>query len=60
MSKLKKLLGLTLSVLLILSAAPVTLTASAASYTPEDGYFTYADSNGNEKVTSCTYSLGVD
>ncbi|MCD7828513.1 MAG: leucine-rich repeat domain-containing protein [Clostridiales bacterium] len=57
MSKLKKILGITLSILLVFSSIPVFAMA-ATSYTSDDGYLTYTVSNNKATITDCDTSIG--
>ncbi|MCD7826979.1 MAG: leucine-rich repeat domain-containing protein [Clostridiales bacterium] len=54
MLKIKKILGITLSILLILSAVPVFAFAET-EYT--SGYLTYTVSNGKATITDCKTSI---
>ncbi|MCD7827472.1 MAG: leucine-rich repeat domain-containing protein, partial [Clostridiales bacterium] len=57
-SRTKRPLSIILSLLLILSSVPLTLTASAATtYTSEDGYLTYQVSNEEATITKCSTSI---
>ncbi|MCD7775607.1 MAG: leucine-rich repeat domain-containing protein [Clostridiales bacterium] len=56
MSKIKKILGITLTVLLILSAVPVVSLADDV-YTSEDGYLTYTVENGEAIIIRCDTSI---
>ncbi|MCD7773994.1 MAG: leucine-rich repeat protein [Clostridiales bacterium] len=56
MSKIKRSLGVILSILLILSSVPVFAFAA----TSEDGYLTYEIENGGAKITDCNTSISGD
>ncbi|MCD7827165.1 MAG: leucine-rich repeat protein [Clostridiales bacterium] len=56
MLKIKKILGITLSVLLILSAVPI-LSLAYDTYTSEDGYLTYIVENGEATIIGCDDSI---
>ncbi|MCD7774005.1 MAG: leucine-rich repeat domain-containing protein [Clostridiales bacterium] len=60
MLKIKKILGITLSILLILSAVPVVAFAENTYYTSEDGYLTYKIENGEAIIIGCDTSISGD
>ncbi|MCD7774124.1 MAG: leucine-rich repeat protein [Clostridiales bacterium] len=60
MTTFKRLLGVILSIILILSSVPILASAEETYYTSDDGYLTYYIKDGEAIINDCDTSISGD